>query len=217
MSHPSLANIRSEIETLQTLLIEVIQAAEPLVRHSENPGGIWREGTEQHKIWCEYIRCDGRRFKEVVSHVRKVMDPSASPVPDAQLLPHDVHQVIAELLNRDMSNTCLHESTHRGGNIWEICDDCGHEWAVDEPYRRPKREEPEVWNKASALLKYGKVAPPTASADVNLERVQSVVDRLQQVTGFIRFETGDRVKAAASLSEEAADLIKRLAGIGETK
>ena len=28
-------------------------------------------------------------------------------------------------------NTCLHESTHRGGAIWEICDDCGAKWADD--------------------------------------------------------------------------------------
>jgi hypothetical protein len=29
-------------------------------------------------------------------------------------------------------NTCLHEETHRGGAIWEICDQCGMKWADDE-------------------------------------------------------------------------------------
>lgn len=28
--------------------------------------------------------------------------------------------------------TCLHEDTHRGGAIWEICDSCGFKWADDE-------------------------------------------------------------------------------------
>lgn len=36
---------------------------------------------------------------------------------------------------------CRHESTHRGGAIWTICDDCGTKWADDEggfqPYRPP--------------------------------------------------------------------------------
>ena len=27
---------------------------------------------------------------------------------------------------------CLHEETHRGGVIWEICDSCGAKWADDE-------------------------------------------------------------------------------------
>ena len=30
------------------------------------------------------------------------------------------------------NNTCLHEDTHRGGVIWEICSSCGAKWADDE-------------------------------------------------------------------------------------
>jgi hypothetical protein len=37
-----------------------------------------------------------------------------------------------------------------------------------------------------------------------------LVKRLREVAGFIRFETGDRVPAAGSLSEEAADRIEAL-------
>ena len=43
--------------------------------------------------------------------------------------------------------------------------------------------------------------PPDTTAD-------RLIDRLHQVTAFYRFETGDRVAAAASLSEEAAYIIK---------
>lgn len=41
-------------------------------------------------------------------------------------------------------------------------------------------------------------------------RERGVVDRLRIVTGFIRFETGSRVTAAMSVSEEAACLIETL-------
>ena len=37
-----------------------------------------------------------------------------------------------------------------------------------------------------------------------------LVKRLRMVTGFIRFETGDRIAASACLSEEAADRIEEL-------
>jgi len=37
-----------------------------------------------------------------------------------------------------------------------------------------------------------------------------IVDRLRMVPGFVRFETGDRIAAAACLSEEAADVIEHL-------
>jgi hypothetical protein len=37
-----------------------------------------------------------------------------------------------------------------------------------------------------------------------------LVKRLRVVTGFIRFETGDRVAASVCLSEEAADRIEAL-------
>ena len=42
-----------------------------------------------------------------------------------------------------------------------------------------------------------------------------LVKRLRMVTGFIRFETGDRIAASACLSEEAADRIEQLAAINE--
>jgi MoaA/NifB/PqqE/SkfB family radical SAM enzyme len=37
-----------------------------------------------------------------------------------------------------------------------------------------------------------------------------LVKRLRMVTGFIRFETGDRIAASVCLSEEAADRIEEL-------
>lgn len=47
----------------------------------------------------------------------------------------------AALLDRIERNQCEHETTHRGGAIWTICDDCGEKWADDrggfQPYVAP--------------------------------------------------------------------------------
>ena len=40
--------------------------------------------------------------------------------------------VLRVVTNYAAKETCLHESTHRGGVIWEICDHCGAKWADDE-------------------------------------------------------------------------------------
>ena len=44
---------------------------------------------------------------------------------------------------------------------------------------------------------------------------EELISRLRIVTGFIRFETGDRIAASACLSEEAADRIEQLAVTNE--
>lgn len=41
-------------------------------------------------------------------------------------------------------NICHHESTHRGGFLWTICDDCGAKWADDEGGFRPFEYPPEI-------------------------------------------------------------------------
>jgi hypothetical protein len=44
---------------------------------------------------------------------------------------------------------------------------------------------------------------------------KELIARLRMVTGFIRFETGDRIAASACLSEEAADRIEQLVATNE--
>ena len=52
---------------------------------------------------------------------------------------------LADLLKYAEGNECQHESTHRGGAIWTICDDCGRKWSDDRdpftPYQEPKAIE----------------------------------------------------------------------------
>ena len=58
---------------------------------------------------------------------------------------------LTELLARDERNTCQHENTHRGGAIWEICDDCGAKWA-DDHGGKPAWVDPIEWDLASAAI-----------------------------------------------------------------
>lgn len=55
------------------------------------------------------------------------------------------------LLERDEQNTCRHENTHRGGAIWEICDDCGAQWA-DGQGGKPEWKEPQEWVDARIVI-----------------------------------------------------------------
>jgi hypothetical protein len=55
------------------------------------------------------------------------------------------------LLRRDERNTCTHQETHRGGAIWEICDECGLNWA-DDRGGKPKWEDPAEWQAARAAI-----------------------------------------------------------------
>ncbi len=48
-------------------------------------------------------------------------------------------------------NICRHETTHRGGHLWEICDDCGARWA-DDMGGKPDACDPEPLAAARAII-----------------------------------------------------------------
>lgn len=62
-----------------------------------------------------------------------------------------IRAALDALLDRDKRNTCQHENTHRGGAIWEICDDCGAKWA-DDRGGKPNWEDPPEWDAAEESL-----------------------------------------------------------------
>lgn len=72
--------------------------------------------------------------------------PDQSPVPAAE-----VSKTLRDLISLAQRHVCMHEETHRGGLIWEICDQCGAKWADDEG-GKPKYKEPEEIVAAEALL-----------------------------------------------------------------
>lgn len=60
-------------------------------------------------------------------------------------------EALAALLRRDEINTCQHAETHRGGFLWEICDQCGAKWADDEG-GKPEWVDPPEWKAARDAL-----------------------------------------------------------------
>lgn len=59
--------------------------------------------------------------------------------------------LVQSLVDHIESETCLHEHTHRSGAIWEICDDCGCQWA-DDRGGRPEFNWPKPVERAHAML-----------------------------------------------------------------
>jgi len=60
-------------------------------------------------------------------------------------------EALRAVLRRDEINTCPHDETYRGGNIWEICHACGAKWADDEG-GKPEWRDPPEWTVARAAL-----------------------------------------------------------------
>lgn len=69
--------------------------------------------------------------------------PKQAPVDQGEVerLRHHLHAA----LDHYERNICHHDSTHRGGFLWTICDDCGAKWADDEggfkPFSYPREIE----------------------------------------------------------------------------
>ena len=53
---------------------------------------------------------------------------------------------LESLLSFAERQICRHEETHRGGLIWEICDNCGAKWADDEGGKPEFVEPKEIKN-----------------------------------------------------------------------
>lgn len=58
-----------------------------------------------------------------------------------QSIDADLLNALRDLTKYVVRNCCLHEETHRGGILWEICDRCGAMWADDEGGIPPEAKE----------------------------------------------------------------------------
>lgn len=66
----------------------------------------------------------------------------------------DLAFLVQGLLDHIETQTCTHENTHRGGVLWEICDDCGAKWADDEGGKPPFKWPPIVEHAREVLVWY---------------------------------------------------------------
>lgn len=65
------------------------------------------------------------------------------------------HQIdtIKKLIRHDNHNVCLHDERYRGGANWEICAQCGRQWADDEGgMPASEREIPEIITDAEKAI-----------------------------------------------------------------
>jgi hypothetical protein len=93
---------------------------------------------------CEHPDYDGATAEEA-------WQARAAVEADRQRHAHVDLRAFQELLSWAEAQICMHEETHRGGSIWEICDQCGAKWADDEG-GKPEFKWPEPIVKARALL-----------------------------------------------------------------
>lgn len=61
-------------------------------------------------------------------HIEQALDMVTPAQSEVQRL----REALTQLLSYAERQICAHDNTHRGGAIWEICDDCGAKWADDE-------------------------------------------------------------------------------------
>jgi len=92
-----------------------------------------------------------------------------------------LEKLLGDLYDHVIRNTCFHESTHRGGAIWEICDDCGEKWADD----RGGKPEFKLPKSVQAAKDY--IDDLTAKAD---HLVHEAVENDCEDQGFTRIDQG---------------------------
>jgi len=103
-----------------------------------NAGGMeWKHPTLTDGEWESCDQTDEWERQRIAELAPSIME--------------EVKSVLGALLGRDQANTCRHETTKRGGAIWEICDECGQAWA-DDKGGKPDWKDPAEWDAARALL-----------------------------------------------------------------
>ena len=93
----------------------------------------------------------GERLNQEMLNANKELESHVNPTIETKNT--DLFQHLTAVLTHAENQTCLHEETHRGGAIWEICDLCGTKWA-DDRGGKPKdaHEYPIVLKNAREFL-----------------------------------------------------------------
>jgi len=112
-------------------------------------GNHWLHGREPEEYLAGWNIHNGK--EEIVGCEGIIPGPNAEG--DARLMAasRELLDALVGLLRRDEGNTCQHEDTHRGGVLWEICNQCGAMWADDEG-GKPEWQVPPEWVAARAAI-----------------------------------------------------------------
>lgn len=178
-----------EVETLRSNIVRRLQSASDsayceyirTLQRTEclgweakvKSGQFGEQELKAHNMANEYLG-EHRAYLKAVSVVdgaialTKEAEPKAAQV---QVVPEDWREIMTKLLHCAESQICQHEETHRGGVIWEICDQCSAKWADDEG-GKPEFKWPDAIAAAQSFLS---AAPAlhTAPADTSADEAMS--------------------------------------------
>lgn len=104
-------------------------------------------------------------------------------------------------------NTCLHETTHRGGVIWTMCDDCEARWADDRGGFKPYVDPPEIAN-ARKILEGSVAAAPASAVEFDVDAANAKYDELAKSPKPFRDDAIDLARWAVATFKpsQSADL-----------
>jgi hypothetical protein len=91
-------------------------------------------------------------FETALRHAQeRPPEPAPTPAPSVPQTAPEVQlkealETIEALQAVIQRRVCFHESTHRGGVLWEICDDCGVQWSDDRNPKPAVDEDLEIYN-----------------------------------------------------------------------
>lgn len=140
---------------------------------SQEPFYFWREIGESDWMECGkdwYWKC-----VDSPEHDTRLLYAKPVSADKPRITEQDVREIIDALVGHIERNTCLHEETHRGGTIWEICNSCGAKWA-DDRGGKPEFRWPSYIDDARTLLnKLNAEQPPEATVPEIIEAVANFV------------------------------------------
>lgn len=112
---------------------------------AEGITGDSKSVTSQIRATCVHCNASFTSAEEATAH------DNVCPKHPANIRAGRLEEALENLLRFAECQICRHESTHRGGNIWTICDDCGAKWADDEGGKPEFKEPKEIVNASKAL------------------------------------------------------------------
>ena len=97
--------------------------------------------------WAE----DGSETGHAMSPVGRHAHDAADELEALQRKVEELEKALRALIGRAEGEACYHQKRHRGGTIWEICDDCGEKWADDRGGFKKHKEWKELTSSRIAL------------------------------------------------------------------
>ena len=136
MTDPTPEEIRAALEAASPVvredLVKLVEIMDTKAKGERNSmGDLWLD------FWCH--------------DVARAIERMALRTADAEAQVRELVEALERVLRRDENQTCPHDETYRGGNIWEICHSCGAKWADDEG-GKPEWHDPQEWDIARALI-----------------------------------------------------------------